>query len=261
MVCDQALRCTWHRTSWQGLAAIRRIGARAAPCDDRVVTEEEVFAGVERLIAAGEYRDFRYQFLGPRAEPPCRLPDGRPDPADFRRWLRERPKSKQFQRGTPEYSVARDAGLLEALPPLEPAAPEAVAEAEGEIGYSLPPLLRRLYLEAGNGGFGPRQGIPGVRDGADVGWDWLDITAFHRDARADEQWKNLPWLVPVFDWGCTIMSLVDCRDPDGQMWTWKEGELIPLPHPQTLADWLGLWLEGRLALPEGTAPGIAGDRT
>ncbi|MGP3934211.1 SMI1/KNR4 family protein [Nonomuraea sp. KM88] len=43
------------------------------------------------------------------------------------------------------------------------ASSEAVAEAEAAIGYPLPSLLRRLYLEVGNGGFGPRGGIIGVR--------------------------------------------------------------------------------------------------
>jgi len=223
-------------------------------CDDRGVTEDEVFAGIVELAAAGEYRDFRYQLLGPAAEPLRRLPDGRPDPADLGRFLRDQPQSRLFQRGTPEYAAARDGGALEPLPALERAAPEAVAEAEEEIGYPLPVLLRRLYLEVGNGGFGPRGGIPGVRGGADVGWDWPDIVAFCRDARADEQWSAWPWLVPVFDWGCTIMSLVDCRDPEGRMWAWEEGQLISLPSRQSLAGWLGLWLQGRLTLPEGTGP-------
>lgn len=220
------------------------------------MTEDEVFAGVVQLAAAGEYRDFRYQLLGPEVAPLRRLPDGRPDPADFSRWRRERPKSRLLERGTPEYVAARDAGLLKPLPALEPAAPAALAEAEEEIGYPLPSLLRRLYLEVGNGGFGPRGGIPGVRGGARVSWDWPDIAAFHRAARADERWKARPWLVPVFDWGCTIMSLIDCRDPDGRMWAWEEGELISLPHRQALADWLGLWLRCELTLPEGTGPGI-----
>jgi hypothetical protein len=220
------------------------------------VIEDEVFAGIARLVAAGDYRDFRYQLVGPWAGPVRRLPDGRSDPADLRRWLREQPRSKLVERGTAEYVAARKAGMLEPLPALEPASPEAVAAAEDEIGFPLPSLLRRLYLEVGNGGFGPGGGIPGVGGGADVGWDWSDIAAFHRDARAGEQWKSRPWLVPIFDWGCTIMSLIDCRDPDGRMWGWEEGQLISLPQRQTLTEWLALWLQGRLTPPGGTGLGI-----
>ena len=47
---------------------------------------------------------------------------------------------------------ARQAGLLERLPVLLPAPAEPVEEAENLVGYRLPSLLRRLYLEAGNGG-------------------------------------------------------------------------------------------------------------
>jgi hypothetical protein len=36
----------------------------------------------------------------------------------------------------------------------------------------------------------------------------------------------------------------------------QEGELISLPHRQTLAGWLGLWLQGQLTPHEGTGPGI-----
>jgi hypothetical protein len=32
---------------------------------------------------------------------------------------------------------------------------QAVAEAESELGFALPPLLTRLYREVANGGFGP----------------------------------------------------------------------------------------------------------
>ena len=52
------------------------------------------------------------------------------------------------------------------------------------------------------------------------------------------------------------MSLIDCREPDGRMWAWEEGELILLPHRQSLADWLGLWLQGRLTPPERIGPGL-----
>jgi hypothetical protein len=52
------------------------------------------------------------------------------------------------------------------LPGLILVTPEAVAEAEEEFGYRLPPPLRCLFQEVGNGRFGPGLGIPGVRGGA-----------------------------------------------------------------------------------------------
>ncbi|MGH4031337.1 hypothetical protein ACQB60_20655 [Actinomycetota bacterium Odt1-20B] len=53
-----------------------------------------------------------------------------------------------------------------------PATEAAVTEAELVIGFPLPPLLRRLYLEVANGGFGPGEGIVGVRGGASQGDRW-----------------------------------------------------------------------------------------
>ena len=39
-------------------------------------------------------------------------------------------------------------------------------EAERRLGYAFPPILRRLYIEVANGGFGPStRGFASVRDG------------------------------------------------------------------------------------------------
>ena len=46
-----------------------------------------------------------------------------------------------------------------------PATPEQLSEAERRLGVELPPLLRRLYLEVANGGFGPGSGLVGVVGG------------------------------------------------------------------------------------------------
>lgn len=54
---------------------------------------------------------------------------------------------------------------MDPLPPLAPASAEAVADAERRLGHRLPPLLRRLYREVANGGFGPGYGILGVAGG------------------------------------------------------------------------------------------------
>jgi hypothetical protein len=60
---------------------------------------------------------------------------------------------------------AKAAGLVEKLPPLLVATPQAIALAEVALRYSLPTLLRRLYLEVGNGGFGPGYGVLGLQGG------------------------------------------------------------------------------------------------
>jgi hypothetical protein len=46
-----------------------------------------------------------------------------------------------------------------------PATQEQLADAERRVGFALPPLLRRLYAEVANGGFGPGPGILGVTGG------------------------------------------------------------------------------------------------
>jgi hypothetical protein len=218
------------------------------------VTEDQVFEGVRRLVLAGEYRDWRCQQLGPAVEPLRRLPDGQVDLADLPRWRRERPRYRRFDRGTREYVSTRDAGLLKPLPPLTPASREAVAEAEEVFGFPLPRLLRRLYLEVGNGGFGPRRGILGVRGGVPDG-DWDDILQSSRPR--DPEGPVPASFIWVFDWGCAIWSLIDSSDPAGQMWAWDSNQLPGrnlISQDQTLAEWLGLWLDGQLSMPKGTQP-------
>jgi hypothetical protein len=55
--------------------------------------------------------------------------------------------------------VPRQPGLF---PPTTSAIVEA---AEAKLGFSLPPLLRQLYTEVGNGGFGPGYGLFGLEGG------------------------------------------------------------------------------------------------
>ena len=43
-----------------------------------------------------------------------------------------------------------------------PARPDEVDAAEAALGFPIPLLLRRLYTEVGNGGFGPGYGLEGV---------------------------------------------------------------------------------------------------
>ena len=158
---------------------------------------------------------------------------------------------------------------LPILPPLPLATPESVTEAEEVFGVALPRLLRRLYLEVGNGGFGPHTGICGVRgeggnlvEGPDIVTSCQQHREWCRRLRGEE--PDSPWLaVPdelawLYAWGDVIWSLVDCRDPAGPMWAWDGNHGLLLRQDETLCGWLARWLQGTLTLPDGTEPGLTG---
>ncbi|MFD0579678.1 SMI1/KNR4 family protein [Dactylosporangium darangshiense] len=119
-----------------------------------------------------------------------------------------------------------------------PATPEAVAAAEEALGFALPPLLRRIYLEVANGGFGPHAAVMGVPGGY-VDAEWIDIVEAYKFFGSGA--GPLPErMMLLLDWGCTFWSLVDCRHPDGMMWGNEEGELfcLNLTFPQWLVNYL-----------------------
>ncbi|MEW2510421.1 SMI1/KNR4 family protein [Streptomyces sp. NPDC046870] len=125
-----------------------------------------------------------------------------------------------------------------------PATPEAIAGAEEAIGFPLPPLLRRLYAEVANGGFGPNEGILGVNGGTAQG-NFADIAELYQDG-PDPSGRIPAGLVLIYDWGCTIWSLVDFRDPAGVMWVNHEGECWS--QGVNLAEWLTGTLTGTLTV-------------
>lgn len=169
-------------------------------------------------------------------------------------------RQRVYTRGSPEHLAARKAGLVERLPALRTASAAALAEAEAALVHPLPSLLRRLYLELGNGGFGPGYGLLGVADG-------------HRDDANNtavslrEGWDGLPRaLLPICYWGCAIYSFIDLSSPQGQMWAWDSN---PVPNDQLhkaffrqeliFRDWLARWTEGHLLQPAAVQDSITGE--
>jgi hypothetical protein len=203
------------------------------------VTEQELIRTIQQLVAAGEYLDTIPGIPGAALTGGGMFQNGR----------------RLYRRGSPEHLEARAAGLVDRLPPLEVAAPDAVEEAESLLGRRLPSALRRLYLEVGNGGFGPGYGLLGVRGGhRDEGDTAVDL---YRRARSD---APCPWrsadLFPICHWGCAIYSFVDCSDDAGPMWGWDPN---PVPHDdpgkalfrqdRNVTEWLARWVDGRLHQP------------
>jgi hypothetical protein len=62
-------------------------------------------------------------------------------------------------------SIERAMATPAEIPLPRAASEEQLAAAERRLGFALPPLLRRLYTEVANGGFGPGAGILGIAGG------------------------------------------------------------------------------------------------
>ncbi len=130
-----------------------------------------------------------------------------------------------------------------ALPTLAaPATAKAIARAEAELGFKLPELLARIYREIANGGFGPGYGIIGLTGGyLDNGRSIVDL---YRELKPGSitEWQWPDGLLPICDWGCAILSCVDCSSPNCGMVFSEETELTRLPC--NLREWLEAWCRG-----------------
>ena len=105
----------------------------------------------------------------------------------------------------------------------DPVSESVVADVEQALGFPFPSLLRRLYTEVENGGFGPGGGIFGLEIGP-IGLE---------DAHRDDNFLCLPELyfgfregviedesnwpekvLPVWTIGCAMYDGIDCGLPD-----------------------------------------------
>lgn len=139
-----------------------------------------------------------------------------------------------------------------------PASPQDVAAVEQAVGHPMPPLLKRLYLEVANGGFGHWEAVSLTETD-----HWFsDCADIHEACHAflGPESPVPAGLVPLMDRGCGMWAFIDFRTPDGWMWDWDpDYQCCPrhtlLPLGQSLEQWLGDWL--RDAAHEGPYPGRA----
>lgn len=118
----------------------------------------------------------------------------------------------------------------------------ALERAQSQLGFCLPALLKRCYLEIGNGGFGPALGVTGVEDGHESSWG--DLVATYQFL--DRGWKNegLTWppgLLPFCEYGCAIFWCVKC-DSTNKICTLDEGDVWPQDY--SLDAFFEMWLKG-----------------
>src|SRR5687768_8578696 len=137
-----------------------------------------------------------------------------------------------------------------------PATPEAVDAAWARMGVTVPALLRRLYGEVANGGFGPGSGIIGITGGwtDDHGRTIEDLFEMMTEGDPDEPaWSWPGGLVPIVDaspvWTCVATASpghriveFDHEEIDYGGWEASFSEVAPSLH-----DWLANWVGSRPA--------------
>lgn len=148
------------------------------------------------------------------------------------------------------------------------ASEEVLLETERRLGFALPPMLRLLYAEVANGGFGPGYGFLGVIGGAsedDVAKDIAE--SYDTDRRSGPRLEESgfekgddDWFEPFYDewpggfvrvlhWGCAIWTCVDSRT--GRVYRYehfhgKTSRDAMSPQADSLEEWLQRWLRGEL---------------
>ncbi len=99
-----------------------------------------------------------------------------------------------------------------------PASSGQVRSAEQLLGFDFPPLLKVLYTEVGNGGYGPGYGVfklptaePEIGDLVEQYWYMSG-----KDNPATD-WRWPAKLLPLFSHGCGIYECLDCAQETGRM--------------------------------------------
>jgi hypothetical protein len=122
----------------------------------------------------------------------------------------------------------------------DPASAAALAKAERDLGFTLPPLLRAVYAEIANGGFGPGYGMLGV-EGGHTGYGKTIAGLYNEFRSSGEPYVWPEGLLPLWEWGCTIWSCLDARTTEGPIVT-HEGMTGQTETAYTLHSWLEAWV-------------------
>lgn len=156
-----------------------------------------------------------------------------------------------------------------------PAPPDEVKFVETAVGLVLPPLMREIFVQVGNGGFGPGYGITGLETGTKLFGstftenvmllrsmkshlaDLVDET--QRQAQSDLdypeslpnrirdyiKWHSEDTYVVYCDWGGTVSTIVDIGEPSLPVFSNEWASITP--HSSgTLRQWWRDWLDGTI---------------
>ncbi|MFJ8634618.1 SMI1/KNR4 family protein [Streptomyces sp. NPDC093568] len=133
----------------------------------------------------------------------------------------------------------------------EPLDEATLARAEAVLGFRLPPLLADLYLQIGDGGFGPEYGLLPLLDSPPAG-EPAAVTQYLANRESTRKNPDWPWpeeVLPISHWGCAMYACVDCREPQAPVLLFEpnadDAEHAWYVDAPSLTDWLGAWVDGR----------------
>lgn len=127
---------------------------------------------------------------------------------------------------------------------------------ESELDFDLPPLMRLLYTQIGDGNYGPGYGLlPLLSANTDeeAGFTFLQLyNDWHSPESIDDDWCWDDWLVPLCDWGCGIYGCVDASEENGSVYRFNWASVKPGDAPEdyldqtheSLTTWFEDWLSG-----------------
>ncbi|WP_407570592.1 SMI1/KNR4 family protein [Deinococcus altitudinis] len=127
---------------------------------------------------------------------------------------------------------------LHSLGPNAPADPETLAQVEEGLGLRLPDLLRQIYLEVGDGNWGPGYGLLPLKGEsyASSAGSLLD------ESRA----TGTPGQVFLCYWGCTVFSVLDSASGRvGIVDVGTECSDQVSWQASSVEEWFEAWLSGK----------------
>lgn len=143
-----------------------------------------------------------------------------------------------------------------------PANASEVDRAEAQVGFSFPSLLRRIYLEIANGGFGPGYGLLGVAGGATSGQGDEIVKAYLNIRTLPEDVFGEPYPVGrllIAEWGCATWAAIDALKEECPVFAFDlalavRGDISRafVPHRGSFGEWLEAWLNGSSMSEEAT---------
>lgn len=148
-----------------------------------------------------------------------------------------------------------------------PASVGELAETEKRLGMRLPPLVRRVYAEVGNGGFGPGYGLWGLITGHQDDRDSV-VSRYELYTgpapEGDENWRWPRSRIVLAHWGCAICSCLDLAFEPAPVLRFDPGRFVArgaaehgavpsesldpcfAPEADSFGEWLRAWLDGRV---------------